>query len=143
MKYYRLLLEQPVSRLINRPVPVTDVSTKSPSQTGTPTRHDDMTQALKFKSLLHKYNLKKPPPAPEQPLNCCMSGCVNCVWEVYADDYKEYKHTLKTLKDQANQIPNEQDKKELLDLIERKSSDEAVEIDPSIKALIQFEKSKY
>ncbi|KAI1323111.1 oxidoreductase-like protein [Xylariaceae sp. FL0255] len=26
------------------------------------------------------------PPRPEEPLNCCMSGCVDCVWERYRDE---------------------------------------------------------
>lgn len=26
------------------------------------------------------------PPKPEEPDNCCMSGCVNCVWDQYRDD---------------------------------------------------------
>lgn len=31
------------------------------------------------------------PMRPTEPDNCCMSGCVNCVWELYNDDLKEYK----------------------------------------------------
>ena len=30
------------------------------------------------------------PPLPEEPDNCCMSGCVNCVWETYREDMEEY-----------------------------------------------------
>lgn len=30
------------------------------------------------------------PPKPEEPDNCCMSGCVNCVWDVYRDDLEEW-----------------------------------------------------
>jgi len=26
------------------------------------------------------------PPRPEEPDNCCMSGCVNCVWDRYRDE---------------------------------------------------------
>lgn len=26
------------------------------------------------------------PPRPEEPDNCCMSGCVNCVWDRFRDD---------------------------------------------------------
>jgi len=26
------------------------------------------------------------PPRPEEPDNCCMSGCVHCVWDVYRED---------------------------------------------------------
>ncbi|KHO01622.1 Oxidoreductase-lik [Metarhizium album ARSEF 1941] len=30
------------------------------------------------------------PPRPEQPDNCCMSGCVNCVWDRYREDMEEW-----------------------------------------------------
>jgi len=30
------------------------------------------------------------PPRPEEPDNCCMSGCVNCVWDVYRDDMEDW-----------------------------------------------------
>ncbi|KAH8193526.1 hypothetical protein TruAng_012308 [Truncatella angustata] len=30
------------------------------------------------------------PPRPEEPDNCCMSGCVNCVWDRYRDDVEEW-----------------------------------------------------
>ena len=31
------------------------------------------------------------PPRPEEPDNCCMSGCVNCVWDIYRDEMEEWE----------------------------------------------------
>jgi hypothetical protein len=30
------------------------------------------------------------PPKPDEPDNCCMSGCVNCVWDLYRDEMEEW-----------------------------------------------------
>ena len=30
------------------------------------------------------------PPRPDEPDNCCMSGCVNCVWDRYGDEMEEW-----------------------------------------------------
>lgn len=31
------------------------------------------------------------PAKPTEPNNCCMSGCVNCVWEQFNDDLKDWR----------------------------------------------------
>lgn len=38
------------------------------------------------------------PPKPEEPDNCCMSGCVNCVWELFREDLEEYAAKSKEAK---------------------------------------------
>ncbi|CEP61989.1 Dpc25p LALA0_S04e05204g [Lachancea lanzarotensis] len=35
------------------------------------------------------------PQKPPEPDNCCMSGCVNCVWEMYNEDLREWKDKRK------------------------------------------------
>lgn len=30
------------------------------------------------------------PPKPSEPDNCCMSGCVNCVWDRFRDEMEEW-----------------------------------------------------
>ncbi|KAG6043689.1 hypothetical protein E4U17_007133 [Claviceps sp. LM77 group G4] len=30
------------------------------------------------------------PPKPEEPENCCMSGCINCVWDRFREDMEEW-----------------------------------------------------
>ncbi|QLQ81520.1 hypothetical protein HG537_0F02810 [Torulaspora globosa] len=35
------------------------------------------------------------PAKPVEPDNCCMSGCANCVWEVFNDDIREWKRQRK------------------------------------------------
>ncbi|KAK5952117.1 hypothetical protein OHC33_007004 [Knufia fluminis] len=35
------------------------------------------------------------PPRPAEPDNCCMSGCVHCVWDDYRDDVESWAHRLK------------------------------------------------
>lgn len=39
------------------------------------------------------------PPMPEEPDNCCMSGCVNCVWDLFREEMEEY--TAKSKEAQA------------------------------------------
>ncbi|KAF4347250.1 hypothetical protein G4B88_015760, partial [Cannabis sativa] len=39
-----------------------------------------------------------PPPPPEKPLpgDCCGSGCVRCVWDIYYDELEDYNKLYKT-----------------------------------------------
>lgn len=35
------------------------------------------------------------PPRPDEPDNCCMGGCVNCVWDRYRDEIEEWSAARK------------------------------------------------
>jgi hypothetical protein len=35
------------------------------------------------------------PPRPDEPDNCCMSGCVHCVWDLYREDMEEWAGKVK------------------------------------------------
>lgn len=37
----------------------------------------------------------KVPDKPQVPENCCMSGCINCVWETYYDDIYDWEEKQK------------------------------------------------
>lgn len=39
------------------------------------------------------------PGRPLEPDNCCMSGCVNCVWEIYNEDIRDWKEKRKIAAD--------------------------------------------
>jgi hypothetical protein len=36
------------------------------------------------------------PDRPPEPDNCCMSGCINCVWQLFDEDIKEWNEKRKT-----------------------------------------------
>ncbi|GJU79417.1 oxidoreductase-like protein [Tanacetum coccineum] len=47
---------------------------------------------------------EKLPEPPEKPLagDCCGSGCVRCVWDVYYDELEEYNKIVKDVTDSAS-----------------------------------------
>ncbi|KAI0390739.1 oxidoreductase-like protein [Xylariaceae sp. FL0594] len=56
-----------------------------------PAERADRLQAMRNRSTVIAGVLV--PPKPEEPDNCCMSGCVNCVWDGYRDDMEEWAST--------------------------------------------------
>ncbi len=51
------------------------------------------------------------PPRPDEPDNCCMSGCVHCVWDDYRDEVEEW--ALRLRKAQAKSPTSVKPKMEL------------------------------
>ncbi|KAJ5403921.1 hypothetical protein N7509_003792 [Penicillium cosmopolitanum] len=45
------------------------------------------------------------PPRPEEPENCCMSGCVNCVWDGFRDEMEEWAATIANAKAKGGSSP--------------------------------------
>ncbi|KAG0163992.1 hypothetical protein DFQ28_011098 [Apophysomyces sp. BC1034] len=80
----------------------------------------------------------KLPEKPEAPDNCCMSGCVHCVWDLYQEEMEEYqaqKTALRQRFEKAGQpVPKQ--------LVLRKSAAEQVqeEMDPGMRAFLAMEK---
>ncbi|KAI0412377.1 oxidoreductase-like protein [Xylaria grammica] len=53
-----------------------------------PAERADRLQSIRDRSTLVAGVLV--PPRPEEPDNCCMSGCVNCVWDRYGEELEEW-----------------------------------------------------
>ncbi|EPY49936.1 eukaryotic protein [Schizosaccharomyces cryophilus OY26] len=86
----------------------------------------------------HVYNGIRVPPKPEEPLNCCQSGCSICVWDVFADDLEEYNQARRKAKrsflEKHLTLPKELESVSL----EEKSS--LQELPPQLQAFVLLEK---
>ncbi|KAL1999516.1 hypothetical protein VTN02DRAFT_4392 [Thermoascus thermophilus] len=49
------------------------------------------------------------PPRPVEPDNCCMSGCVHCVWDDYRDDLEEWAERVEEAHARATPAGAEKD----------------------------------
>lgn len=82
------------------------------------------------------------PGKPEEPNNCCMSGCVNCVWVLFRDEYLEYKkakrEAIRRLK-----LPENKDVPWPPQLIDAAEGKDKPQISTGIEAFIDAEKRIY
>ncbi|KAL5606503.1 hypothetical protein BROUX41_002909 [Berkeleyomyces rouxiae] len=51
-------------------------------------------------------NSVKIPKKPEEPDNCCMSGCVHCVWDIYQDEMLQWQAAMKQAEEAALEEPS-------------------------------------
>src|SRR5579871_1355543 len=51
------------------------------------------------------------PPRPEEPDNCCMSGCVNCVWDRYREELEEWAAKSAAARERVLDIQRKKKKK--------------------------------
>lgn len=77
------------------------------------------------------------PALPEEPLNCCQSGCIHCVWDIYREDIEDYQakrdEARAALVKQGRTIPLELGGTE-------KQTDLISQLDPTLQAFIALEK---
>lgn len=82
------------------------------------------------------------PPRPPGPEDCCMSGCVTCVWDIYAKHSEDY---LDSLKQTANLRLNGNDFRDSPDLDSSISPDEIDQqatVNNSLRVFSEFEKKR-
>lgn len=100
--YYASILESSTPAITSKP-PTTATPSSAPAMSTTPADAPEEPKIL-FSSRLsspleRRSEIKKKsvlvagvwvPPRPDEPDNCCMSGCVNCVWDRYRDEIEEW-----------------------------------------------------
>jgi hypothetical protein len=101
--YYASLLESSTPSITSKP-PTTATPSTTPQIVVPEEAPEDSGPAILFSSRLSSplermSEIRKKsqlvagvwvPPRPEEPDNCCMSGCVNCVWDRYGEEVEEW-----------------------------------------------------
>ncbi|KAJ3271261.1 hypothetical protein HDV01_006933 [Terramyces sp. JEL0728] len=96
-----------------------------------PTKLYDLKDITSLAQLSLKESLLQKPSPPTET-DCCMSGCSTCVWDLYQDEFDEYLSMKKSLIE----------KKKEFGVLSEFIPEESIEIDPSIKAFRDLERSK-
>ncbi|EOA22499.1 hypothetical protein CARUB_v10003154mg [Capsella rubella] len=79
--------------------PVTMATTESASHVKTSTEETDKKkteEGVDSKEEEKEVSLPPPPEKPE-PGDCCGSGCVRCVWDVYYEELEDYNNSISGL----------------------------------------------
>jgi hypothetical protein len=101
--YYTSLLESSTPTITSKP-PTTASASSTPPISSKEAHEEDSGPAILFSSRLsspleRRSKIQKKsvliagvwvPSRPGEPDNCCMSGCVNCVWDQYRDELEEW-----------------------------------------------------
>ncbi|KAJ3157630.1 hypothetical protein HDU89_000006 [Geranomyces variabilis] len=76
---------------------------------------------------------------PEVPTNCCMSGCVNCTWDLYQDDMEAFQASKNKIRARRRELLLAAGReKEAADADKPFSPEES--LDPSMAAFLELEK---
>ncbi|OLL24238.1 UPF0651 protein, mitochondrial [Neolecta irregularis DAH-3] len=138
-KFYDLLLEQPVlpNAHLNKDQQGDDRKIRFSSRMDTPPSVQKSKQ--EWIELADGIRI---PAKPEPPDNCCMSGCMKCVWVLYQQEVDEWMAAIENAKHQLDALekPDHPGTLKSRQLLSRQE-DTAASIDPGIRAFVTLERS--
>ncbi|EPX71897.1 uncharacterized protein SOCG_03832 [Schizosaccharomyces octosporus yFS286] len=130
LKFYRQLLKQPQPNL--------NVDTDANVSFLAVEEGPASLRTYSIGNVSQMYNGIRVPPKPEEPLNCCQSGCSICVWDVFADDLEEYNQARRKAKksflEKQLALPKE------LESVSLEETSSLKELPPQLQAFVLLEK---